>query len=201
MSTKGAETRQRIVQRGLELASRLGIEGLSLGELASSLELSKSGLFAHFRSKETLQIAVLELAAERFRQSVVLPALRRPRGEPRIVELFERWIAWGDDACSLDGGCIFIAASAELDDRPGPARDRLVQIQRDLQAAIAQAVRIAIDEHHFRPEVDPEQFAFELYAIVLGYAHATRLMGDSTATRRVRAAFERLLESSRVALN
>jgi len=200
MSTKGAETRQRIVQRGLELASRLGIEGLSLGELASSLEVSKSGLFAHFRSKEALQIAVLELAAERFRQSVVVPALRKPRGEPRIVELFERWVAWGD-ACSLDGGCIFVAASAELDDRPGPTRDSLVQIQRDLHATIAQAVRIAIDEHQFRSDVDPEQFAFDLYAIVLGYAHATRLMGDSTASRRVRTAFERLIESSRVALN
>jgi len=200
MSTKGAETRQRIVHRGLELASRFGIEGLSLGELASSLELSKSGLFAHFRSKEALQIAVLELAAERFRQSVVVPALRKPRGEPRIVELFERWIAWGD-TCSLDGGCIFVAASAELDDRPGPTRDRLVQIQRDLQATIAQAVRIAIEEHHFRSDVDPDQFAFDLYGIVLGYAHAARLMGDGAASRRVRIAFERLVEASRVALN
>jgi AcrR family transcriptional regulator len=196
MSTKGAETRQRVVERALALASRFGIEGLSLGELAQSLELSKSGLFAHFRSKEALQIAVLEMAAERFRQTVVVHALRKPRGEPRIRELFERWLSWGE-ACSLDGGCIFVAASAELDDRPGPVREALVQTQRDLQATLAHAARIAIDEHHFRPDVDPEEFAFELYALVLGYAHAARLMRDPAAPKHVRAAFERLIAAAR----
>src|SRR6185436_15708635 len=143
MSAKGQETRSRIVDTALGRASVVGIEGLTLGDLAASLELSKSGLFAHFRSKEALQIAVLEEAAERFRQTVVLPALRAPRGEPRIRALLERWVEWGKRE---PGGCILVAAGVELDDQPGPARDALVQTMRDLQSLLAQSVRLAVEE-------------------------------------------------------
>lgn len=194
--TKGESTRQRIVDRALELASVEGIEGLTLGVLASSLELSKSGLFAHFRSREALQIAVLEEAAQRFRRVVVEPAFRAPRGEPRVRALFEHWIAWGE-ARFQPGGCVFIASSTELDDRPGPVRDVLVQSQRDWLSAISHAVHIAKEEGHFAGTLDPDQFAFELYALVTGYTHHHRLLRDPSSEARVRAAFERLLSSAR----
>src|SRR5262252_8959952 len=177
-TAKGSDTRQRILERALALASTTGIEGLTLGVLASSLELSKSGLFAHFRSREALQVAVLEVAAERFRQFVVVPALRAPRGEPRVRALVTKWVEWGK-AEFQPGGCIFVSASAELDDRPGRVRDVLVQAQLDWSATIAQAVRSAMEEGHFRADVDPEQFAFEIYAIALTYHHHARLLRQS----------------------
>jgi AcrR family transcriptional regulator len=197
-STKGSDTRQRILDRALALASSTGIEGLTLGTLASSLELSKSGLFAHFRSREALQVAVLEAAAERFRQFVVIPALRTPRGEPRLRALITKWVEWGS-AEFQPGGCIFVSASAELDDRPGKVRDVLVQSQLDWSAMIAQAVRSAIEEGHFRADVDPEQFAFEIYGIALSYHHHKRLLRQSGSFARAQAAFERLVQSARVA--
>jgi AcrR family transcriptional regulator len=194
--SKGSETRQRILDRALALASTDGIEGLTLGVLAGSLALSKSGLFAHFRSREALQVAVLEAASERFRQYVVLPALRAPRGEPRLRSLLAKWVEWGR-AEFQPGGCIFVSAAAELDDRPGPVRDVLVQAQLDWLATIAQAVRIAIDEGHFHAKVDPEQFAFEVYGIALTYHHHSRLLKKRGSLSRAQNAFERLVESAR----
>jgi AcrR family transcriptional regulator len=193
--SKGEHTRQRIVDKALELASVAGIEGLTLGVLATSLELSKSGLFAHFRSREALQIAVLEEAVSRFRRIVVEPAFRAARGEPRIRALFERWIAWGE-ADFHPGGCVFVTASTELDDRPGPVRDVLVQGQRDWLSAIAQCVHVAIEEGHFARDIEPAQFAFELYALVLGYTHHHRLLREPGSEARVRVAFERLVTSA-----
>jgi len=194
--SKGETTRQKIVDRALELASVQGIEGLTLGVLASSLELSKSGLFAHFRSREALQIAVLEAAVERFRRIVVEPAFRAPRGEPRVRALFEHWVAWGE-AKFQPGGCVFIASASDLDDRPGPVREVLVQGQKDWLSALAQAAHVAIEEGHFAKKVDPEQFAFELYTLVSGYTHYHRLLREPRSEARVRAAFERLLSSAR----
>jgi AcrR family transcriptional regulator len=194
--SKGSETRQRILEQALALASMVGIEGLTLGALANSLDLSKSGLFAHFRSREALQVAVLELGAERFRQFVVLPALRAPRGEPRLRALIARWVEWGS-AEFQPGGCIFVAAAAELDDRPGPVRDVLVKAQLDWMSTISQAVRSAVEEGHFREDVDPEQFAFDVYGIALAYHHHSRLLRRRGAFERAQASFERLVESSR----
>jgi AcrR family transcriptional regulator len=199
MSSKGDETRQRIVDQALVLASTQGIGGVTIGSLAESLDLSKSGLFAHFRSKEALQIAVLEAGAERFTQVVVVPALKARRGEPRIRALFEHWLAWGDSK-ELPGGCIFFAAMAELDDRPGPVRDVLVEAQRDLLGTIAHAAKIAVDEGHFRADLDRDQFAFDLYAINLAYQHAARLMKSPDSRVHATTAFERLIASSRPAV-
>jgi AcrR family transcriptional regulator len=196
MSTKGEETRQRILEGAVALASTQGIEGVTIGDLASALDLSKSGLFAHFRSKEALQIAVLQAAAERFTRLVVVPALKAPRGEPRVRALFDRWLTWGN--CEeMPGGCIFITAAAELDDRPGPVRDVLVQSQKDLLGTVAHAAQIAVDEGHFQGDLDLEQFAFELYAILLSFNHATRLMRDPRAKERAQRTFERLIASAR----
>jgi AcrR family transcriptional regulator len=195
--TKGAETRQRIVDKAMELASTLGIEGITLGVLASELELSKSGLFAHFKSREALQVAVLEDAAERFRRTVVEPAYRARRGEGRVRALFERWLTWSE-AQFQPGGCVFIASANDLDDRPGPVRDVLVRSQRDWLAALAQSVRAAVEEKHFKAAVGPEQFAFEMYALVLGYHHYQRLLREPKSGERVRQAFESLVASARI---
>jgi AcrR family transcriptional regulator len=192
--TKGVRTRERIVDRAMRLASRDGLAGLTIGTLADELEMSKSGLFAHFRSKDELQRQVLEAAAERFVEAVVRPALAAPRGVPRIRALVERWIAWGADADRLPGGCIFVAAAVELDDQPGPLRDYLAETQRRWLATLARAADIAVAEGHLRADLDRDQFAFEVYSLMLGLHHHVRLLGDPRAVDRARAAVERLLD-------
>ena len=193
---KGEATRERILESALELASTEGLAGLSIGRLAERNGMSKSGLFAHFGSKEGLQLDVLELATAKFRASVFTPALRADRGEPRIRALFTHWLAWADDQ-SLPGGCLLTAAAAELDDQPGPARDALVEVHRLWADTLARAVRIAIEERHFRANIDPHLFAFQLHGIVLGYHNARRLLRDPHAGRRARAAFEALIHDAR----
>lgn len=192
---KGERTRETILDRAVVLASELGLEGLSLGRLAEDLDLSKSGLFAHFDSKEALQIQTLDRAAERFSEVVVRPALAAPRGEPRIRTFFERWLHWQELA--PQAGCIFVAAAAELDDRPGPVRERLVELQREKLQFLARAAELAQGAGHFRADLDVAQFAFELHGIMLAYHEASRLLSDAKATRRAREAFERLLASAR----
>jgi AcrR family transcriptional regulator len=193
---KGEATRERILESALELASTEGLTGLSIGRLADRNRMSKSGLFAHFRSKEGLQLDVLELAVARFRESVFTPALRADRGEPRLRALFMHWLEWVDQQ-TLPGGCLLTAAAVELDDQPGAARDTLVDAQRQWAETLARAVRIAIEERHFRADVDPPLFAFQLHSIVLGYHHARRLVRDQHAGRRAREAFEALVASAR----
>src|SRR5262249_19101379 len=150
---KGELTRQAILGHAAELASKVGLAGLTLGTLADSLHLSKSGLFAHFKSKEQLELQVLEVARERFVAAVVRPSLSTPRGEPRLRAIFENWLRW-PELSGMAGGCIFVALAAELDDRPGPARDRLVELQRDWFETIATCARGAITEGHFARSVD-----------------------------------------------
>jgi AcrR family transcriptional regulator len=196
--SKGASTRETILDAALAVASTDGLEGISIGSLARTVGLSKSGLFAHFGSKEELQVAVLRTAVDRFVADVIAPALKQPRGEPRVRALFERWLEW-EKASFLPGGCPFLAASCELDDRPGPARDFLVQSQRDWLDAIATAVRIAVAEKHFAADVDPAQVAYELYAAALAFHQFHRLLGDPHAEDRFRQAFERLVARCRPA--
>jgi AcrR family transcriptional regulator len=193
---KGEQTREAILERALTLASRVGLDGLTIGMLAEELGLSKSGLFAHFQSKDALLVQMLERAAERFTEVVVQPALALPRGEPRVRALFERVLRW-PEFVPQPGGCVFVAASVELDDQPGPARDVVVRLRKAWLAFVAGAVRRAIEAGHFHPKVDPEQFAFELDAIALSWHHASRLLGDPRATERAHRAFETLLASAR----
>jgi len=194
--SKGEETRGRIVDRALRLASKDGFEGLTIGSLADDLGLSKSGLFAHFGSKDELQLQVLEAAIDRFRRDVVRPALSVPRGEPRLRAFFENWLAWGNDR-SMPGGCVIIAAATEFDDRPGPQRDFIAAAQREWLAALAKAVRLAIDEGHFHRGVDPRQFAFDMWAGMLGYHHVKRLLREPEAEAWVRNGFDRLVQQAR----
>jgi len=193
---KGDLTRQAILEKATALASEVGLGGLTIGKLAGELELSKSGLFAHFGSKESLQVAILEHAAERFVELVAKPGLRARRGEPRLRSLFEHWRQW-PKLNPMPGGCILVAASIELDDRPGPARDLLVKQQRDWQDLLAATVRGAVAEGQFRKDVDPEQFAHDFYAIMLGFHHAARLLRDPAAEKRAVRAFENLVEAAR----
>jgi AcrR family transcriptional regulator len=193
---KGELTHQAILERAVRLASRVGLEGLSIGGLAEDLGLSKSGLFAHFASKSALQVEALDAATELFTQHVVRPALTRPRGEPRLRAAFEGWLTWSQRA-ALEGGCLFAAAAFELDDREGPARERLVQSQRDWLDTLATIARTCVGEGHFRPDTDPEQVAHELYGIALSYQHAARLLRDPQAEARARRAFETLLSAHR----
>jgi AcrR family transcriptional regulator len=195
-ASKGQQTREAILTHALRLATRIGFEGLTIGRLAEDLQMSKSGLFAHFRSKEALQLAILGMAGERMIEAVVRPALGIPRGEPRVRALFEGWLAW-EQSPTLPGGCPFTAASFELDDRPGPVRDFVVQNLRDWIDTLAGAARIAVQEGHFRADLDCEQFAHECQAIVLAFVHASRLMRDPKARARTQTAFESLLSRSR----
>ena len=194
--SKGAATKDRIIESALRTASVEGLEGISLGRLATDVGMSKSGLFAHFASKEALQLDVLEAAAARFMEIVVNPAMAQPRGEPRVHSLFEHWLVWERHE-SLPGGCVFMHAAAELDDRPGPARDALVQWQQQWLDALAKAARLAVEAGHFRADLDPELFAFQQLGLVLGYYHARRLLNDPAAEDRVRRAFDALVLAAR----
>lgn len=186
----------------LEVAAReasvVGLSGLTIGLLAERVRLSKSGLFAHFRSKEQLQIAVIDRAGELFAERVVRPALKAPRGEPRLRELFDRLLRWDTGDLALPGGCFFYSVSAELDDAPpGPVRDRFLQAFRDYNDVIATVFRTGITEGQFRPDADPDQFAFDLEGVLMAHHHAGRLLGDPRAGDRARAAFEALLANVR----
>src|SRR5262245_48580748 len=136
--TKGEDTRRSVLSAGLRMASRTGLDAVTIGELASDVGMSKSGLFAHFASKENLQIAILEEAQQRFVEYVIAPALKQARGEPRVRALWENWLAWPQRDFQ-PGGCIFVQASVELDDKPGIVRDALVASQKDWLETLAQA--------------------------------------------------------------
>ncbi len=198
--TKGTSTRDAVLGHALALASEVGLEGVTIGTLADRAKMSKSGLFAHFDSKEALQIAVLDEAVRRFVETVVAPALRKKRGEPRLRALLDNWLLWSN-ADFMPGGCVFVASIAELDDRPGPVRDRLAASQRDWLETLATAIRIAIQEGHFRADVDPEQLAEELLALAYGTHLISRLLRDPLSATRRRATMDRLLVSARAARN
>jgi AcrR family transcriptional regulator len=193
--SKGEQTRERILDRAWRLATRDGLSGLSLGKLADELGLSKSGLFAHFGSKEELELEVLKTAEARFTDEVVRPALTAARGVPRLRKLFRNWQVWMTDP-ARPGGCLFLAAAAELDDDVGPQRDLLVGTQAKLLATLTKAARLAVEERHFRADLDCDQFAFEMLGIAFAYHHTKRLLRDPKADTRARAAFERLLSAS-----
>ena len=194
---KGEQTRQAVIDHALKLATQIGFQGLTIGRLAEDLGMSKSGLFAHFGAKEDLQIEVLKSAVERFVEKVVRPALAAPRGEPRIRAIFERNVEWERSWDKLPGGCPIVAASIELDDCPGRARDFLVQSQRDWAETLANAARAAVREGHFRADLDCDQFAYDFSGIMLAYHHAARLMKDPRARERATTAFESLLRTAR----
>jgi AcrR family transcriptional regulator len=190
--SKGAQTRAAILDEALRVASRLGLEGLTVGTLAEATGMSKSGLFAHFGSREEMQLAVLEHAAQRYGELVLMPVLKIERGLPRLRALFARWLDW-TVASGLPGGCIMISAANEYDDRPGPIRDAVIANQRRGGALCVKAIRLAIDEGHLKTDTDPEQIAFEMLGIVLASHNHRRLLGDTEARKRALRAFDELI--------
>ena len=193
--TKGETTRALILDAAVQQASAGGFESITIGTLAERTKLSKSGLFAHFGSRQELQIAAMDEASRRFTEAVFLPALKAPRGLRRLRALFEGWVHWPEIA-QLSGSCPLYAAAAEYDDKPGPIRDAVVERQNLLARELAKTVRMAIETGELDAQVDPEQFAFEMIGIVLAMYQTQRLMGDGRAAARAAAAFNRLVDSA-----
>ena len=182
--SKGQETKTAILDEAVGLASRVGFNALTIGQLAESTGMSKSGLFAHFKSKEALQLETLERGRERFTDLVIRPTLAAPRGIARVRALFDSWLVWETEA--LQGGCIFVTGSIEYDDQPGPMRDALVRNQRDWAEFIETVARTAVGEGDFRADLDVEQFAFSLQGLIYAFHHAARLLRDPKALEHLR---------------
>jgi len=195
--SKGDETRQRIIAHALRLASSVGLEAVTIGELASDLGLSKSGLFAHFKSKERLQLDILDAAADHFRTRIFVPALSVPRGEARLEAVFEHWLCWVNSP-ELPGGCIFLAGALEWDDRQGAVRERLVSWFEALTQGLEKAARLAVECGDFRADLDVAQFAYEMQAAVMKYHLDVRLLRHERAGRHARQAWQRLRNDARV---
>jgi AcrR family transcriptional regulator len=186
-TAKGAATRETIVDKAYEIARFAGIEGLSIGPLAQAVGMSKSGVFAHFGSREDLQLAVLEDAARRFGEHTLIPALAQPRGLPRLREIMRLWFEWGR---LEQGGCVLVGSVSEFDDRPGPLRDLVLRNETRWRAELQRAAQLAIDCGHLR-NGDTDQYAFELYAIPLAMLHEAGLFGYERARRHGDSALER----------
>ena len=192
--SKGQDTKAAILDEAVGIASEVGFTGLTIGQLAERTGMSKSGLFAHFRSKEALQLETLARARERLTDVVVRPTLATPRGVTRVRALFDLWLHWATEV--LEGGCIFVTGAIEYDDRPGPVRDALVQGERDWTELIVTVAGTAVSEGDFRADLDTEQFAFQVQALMYGFHHASRLMHDPKALERTRVAFDQLIAAS-----
>jgi len=183
---RGLKTRRAILRKAVNLASIEGLEGLTIGKLASALRISKSGLFAHFGSKEDLQCAVVDAAREIFVEKVVRPAYGF-RGLNRLRALCENWLSYGERKV-FPGGCFFSAASLEFDDRPGRVRDRVVELMKKWLANLEQAAREAQSANEIKKEVDVRQLAFEIQALAMGANWSSRLFRDKSVFRLVRGA-------------
>lgn len=189
---KGERTKSSILQRAVDIASLEGLEGLTIGRLADELEMSKSGLFAHFGSKEDLQLATIAAASQRFIDEVVSPALKAERGYPRLMAITRFWLDYVRRKV-FPGGCFFAAASFEFDGRPGLVRDAIAKTMDDWFDMLEKSIRLAKEEGHLRPEVDPAQLAFELNALFFGANFAYNLRNDEKAFDRARRAIEQRL--------
>lgn len=189
---KGEQTRAAIVEAALSIAHRHGLEGLTIGAIAEQMGKSKSGVFAHFGSREELQIAVLREYERRFIQTVLRPSLDAERGLPRLQALFKHWL--DRVALEIDSGCIYISGASEFDDRPGAVRDALVKMHVDWQKEITRAVEQAVEQRHLPPTVQAAQLVFEMSGLVLAAHQQGRLLGDALSVQRAQESFARLIQ-------
>ena len=189
---KGQQTRAAILEAALSQASHMGLEGLSIGALAEVTGMSKSGVFAHFGSREELQIAVIRDYHTRFEDEVFFPAVREQRGLPRLRALFDRWVK--RVSVELDSGCIYISGAVEFDDRPGPVRDALASMVRDWQSALERAIRLSIEAGHLRADTDTLQMLFEVHGLILALHHDARFLRLPGAVDRARKGFDRIVQ-------
>lgn len=188
---KGRQTKAAIVDAALALAQRVGLEGLSIGALAEAMRMSKSGVFAHFGSREDLQIAVLAAYFERFEREVFRPMLRELRGLPRLIRLFDLWME--QVALEIASGCIFISGAVEFDDRPGPVREALARSVELWLAALCRTVAQARNEGHLRADADEQQVAFEIHGLILALHFEARFLKWPQAPDRARAGFQNIV--------
>jgi AcrR family transcriptional regulator len=193
---KGQQTKATIVDAALGLASQIGLEGLSIGALAEITGMSKSGVFAHFGSREELQISVVREYHDRFEREVFYPAMQASRGIPRLQAMFDNWMV--QTSAEIDSGCIYISGAVEFDDRSGPVRDALASSVTSWQAAVRRAVEQAQEEQHLVHQVDPLQVAFEIHGLILALHYEARFLKVPGATERARQGFARILERYRV---
>ncbi|MEN3364420.1 MAG: hypothetical protein V7606_1694 [Burkholderiales bacterium] len=192
---KGEQTRAAILDVALDLASRDGLEGLTIGLLADKMNMSKSGVFAHFGSREDLQIEVVKLYHDHFEQEVFYPAMEKARGLPRLQAMFAGWV--GRVSKEIASGCIYISGAVEYDDRPGAIREKLAAMVLAWQGALRRCVMQTIETGHLRPETDPDQLVYEMYGLILALHHDARFLKMPGSVSRAEFGFDRLIQSYR----
>ena len=188
---KGQQTKAAVVSAALNLAAQVGLEGLSIGAVAELARMSKSGVFAHFGSRDELQISVVREYHQRFEQAVFYPALKQPRGLPRLRAMFANWMK--RTSADINSDCIYISGATEFDDRPGPVRDALVQSVKLWQAAVHRAIAQAKELGHLRADADERQIAFEIHGLILALHYEARFLHLPGAIKRATAGFESIL--------
>ncbi|WP_298428419.1 TetR/AcrR family transcriptional regulator [Ottowia sp.] len=188
---KGQQTKAAIVDKALEMAAQVGLEGISIGALAEAMGMSKSGVFAHFGSRDELQISVVREYYARFERDVFEPAMQLPRGLPRLRALFDQWMRV--TTTELDSGCIFISGAVEFDDRPGPVRDALAEAVGAWMEAMVRAVAQAKAEGHLQGDVDERQVTFEIHALILALHYEARFMQRPGTVERAQRGFNNIL--------
>lgn len=187
MSTKGERTRAAILETAVDISSVEGLDGLTIGRLAKSVSMSKSGLFGHFGSKEELQIATISTAREIFIREVIAPALQAPRGLQRLWAMCDGWLSYMEREV-FPGGCFFMSTSMEFDHKPGPIKDAIVENNRDWLNYLAVATKMAQEQNEIRADVEPAQLVFELHGMYMSANWEYQLFDDKTVGRRARFA-------------
>jgi AcrR family transcriptional regulator len=188
---KGQQTKAAIVDAALGLATQIGLEGLSIGALAEVTQMSKSGVFAHFGSREELQISVIREYHTRFEEEVFFPAMREPRGLPRLRALFANWMK--RTSVEIDSGCLYISGAVEFDDRPGPVRDALASSVKTWHSAMKRAIQGAKAEGHLQADVAEEQMLSEIHGLILALHYEARFLKEPGAIDRANRGFENIL--------
>jgi AcrR family transcriptional regulator len=189
---KGQQTKAAIVDAALGLATQIGLEGLSIGALAEVTQMSKSGVFAHFGSREELQISVIREYHNRFEEEVFYPALAEARGLPRLRAMFANWMK--RTSIEIDSGCIYISGAVEFDDRPGPVRDALAHSVQTWHAAMKRAITVSKEEGHLAAATDEEQMLFEIHGLILALHYEARFLKNPGSIARANAGFENILQ-------
>ena len=192
---KGAATRELILEHAYAIASKNGIEGISIGDLAQSVGMSKSGVFAHFGSREEMQLALLDMVGRQFGESVFIPALRKPRGLARLRAIIAGWFDW---AMNNRDGCPIIGAVSEYDSRPGPQRDRVVALLAQWRTELARAIKLAVEVGELSPATDAQQLVFEIFGVAFALHYDTRLFDAKRARQQADRAIDRLIQFNTV---
>jgi AcrR family transcriptional regulator len=188
---KGQQTKAAIVDAALGLATQIGLEGLSIGALAEVMRMSKSGVFAHFGSREELQISVVREYHVRFEEEVFYPALQKPKGMPRLKALFQNWM--NRTSVEIDSGCLYISGAVEFDDRPGPVRDALAGSVKTWLAAIYRTVVQTKEAGHLAQDADEHQVVFEIHGLILALHYEARFLKTPGSVDRANTGFSNIL--------